>query len=82
MRSTSSSDNPLEALIIIDCFLPVALSFADTFKIPLASISNDTSICGTPRDAGGISAKSKRPSDLLAAAFSRSPCNTWIVTAV
>ena len=45
-------------------------------------MSKDTSICGTPREAGGMSAKSKRPNDLFAAAFSRSPCNTWIVTAV
>ena len=59
--------------MVIDCFLPVALSFADTFKIPFASISKETSICGTPREAGGMSAKSKRPNDLLAFAFSRSP---------
>src|SRR5581483_8191279 len=31
-----------------------ALSFAVTFRMPLASISNVTSICGTPRGAGGM----------------------------
>ena len=65
----------------MDCSLPVALSFADTCRIPLASISKVTSICGTPRGAGGISLRSKRPSDLLAVATSRSPCSTCTVTA-
>ncbi len=80
--SISSSDNPLDALITIDCSLPVALSLADTFRIPFASILNATSICGTPLGAGGISDKSKRPRDLLPEAISLSPCNTCIVTAV
>ena len=34
----------IKALITIDCSFPVFLSFADTFKIPLASKSNETSI--------------------------------------
>src|SRR5204863_10163877 len=38
----------------MDCALPVALSLADTCKIPFASISNATSTCGIPRGAGGI----------------------------
>ena len=66
----------------MDCALPVALSRADTLRIPLASMSNVTSIWGTPRGAGGMSARSKRPSDLFAEEISRSPCSTWIVTAV
>ncbi|MCG3203322.1 MAG: hypothetical protein NFCOHLIN_03274 [Gammaproteobacteria bacterium] len=66
----------------IDCCLPVALSFAETFSMPLASMSKVTSICGTPRGAGGMSARSKRPSDLFVAARSRSPCRTCTVTAV
>ena len=40
----SSSLSPEEASIRIFCSLPVALSFADTFRIPLASISKVTSI--------------------------------------
>ena len=44
-------------------------------------MSKVTSICGTPRGAGGMSVRSKRPSDLLSAARWRSPCSTWIVTA-
>ena len=40
--------------ILLCCSLPVPLSLADTLTIPLASISNVTSTCGTPRGAGGI----------------------------
>ena len=42
--SISSSDNPLPPCIVIDCSLFVDLSLADTFIIPLASISKVTSI--------------------------------------
>ena len=62
--------------------MPVFLSFADTFKIPLASRSNDTSICGTPLVAGGISVRLNCPSDLFWAAWVLSPWITWTVTAV
>lgn len=34
--------------------MPVPRSLADTLTMPFASISNVTSICGTPRGAGGI----------------------------
>ena len=71
--SISESDNPPEAWILICCSLPVALSFADTLTIPLASISNVTSICGTPRGAGGIPSRLNSPRTLLSAAISRSP---------
>ena len=81
MRLISSSDKPEFALIVILFSLPVALSFADTCKIPLASISKVTSICGIPRGAGGMSLKLNWPRLLLPAAISRSPCNTWMVTA-
>ena len=40
--------------ILLCCSLPVPLSLADTLTMPLASISNVTSTCGTPRGAGGI----------------------------
>src|SRR5690606_25407998 len=73
IRWISSSDRPLEALITMDCCLPVALSFADTFRIPFASRSNATSICGMPRGAGGMSVRSKRPRDLFWLACLRSP---------
>ena len=42
--------------------LPVARSFADTCRIPLASMSNVTSICGTPRGAGGMPTRWNFPS--------------------
>ena len=42
--SISSSLKPPDACILICCSFPVPLSFADTFTIPLASISNVTSI--------------------------------------
>ena len=38
----------------ICCSLPVALSLAVTLTMPLASMSKVTSICGTPRGAGGM----------------------------
>ena len=62
------------------CSLPVPLSRAVTFKMPLASILKVTSICGTPRGAGAIPSRMKRPRDLLSEAISRSPCKTWIST--
>ena len=49
--------------------------------MPLASMSKVTSICGTPRGAGGICSRLNWPSSLLSAAISRSPWNTRIVTA-
>ena len=66
----------------ICCSLPVPLSLADTLTMPLASMSNVTSICGTPRGAGGMPTRSNWPSILLSAAISRSPWNTRMVTAV
>ena len=41
--------------------------------MPLASMSKVTSICGTPRGAGGRPVSSNMPSFLLYAAISRSP---------
>ena len=55
----------IKALITIDCSLPVFLSLAETFKIPFASRSNDTSICGTPLAAAGMSVKLNWPKDLF-----------------
>ena len=57
----------------ICCSLPVALSRACTETMPLASMSNVTSICGMPRGAGGMPIRSNWPSNLLSAAISRSP---------
>jgi len=45
---------PLLLVIVILLKPPVALSNAETFKIPLTSISNVTSIWGTSRGIGGI----------------------------
>src|SRR5438876_3641727 len=80
MRSTWSFERPLEASMRIFCSRPVPLSRAETFTMPLASMSNVTSICGTPRGAGGIPSRIKLPSERLSLANSRSPCNTLIST--
>ena len=64
------------------CSFPVPRSFADTFTIPFASISNVTSICGIPRGAGGIPSSLNCPRDLLSLANCLSPCTTLISTAV
>ena len=66
--------------MVIDCSLFVARSLADTCTMPLASMSKVTSICGTPRGAGGRSTSWNLPSVLLNCAISRSPCSTWIST--
>ncbi len=76
----SASVKPDEASIRIFCSLPVALSLAATCNIPLASISKVTSTCGTPRGAGGIPSRWKRPIVRFCAAIGRSPCNIWIST--
>jgi hypothetical protein len=56
--SISSWDNlPLSFVIVILLILFVDLSQAETFKIPFSSISNETSIYGTPLAAGGIPSK-------------------------
>src|SRR3984893_14850868 len=52
------------------CSLPLSLSLAETLTIPLASISKVTSICGTPRGAGGMPTRSNWRSSLLSAAIS------------
>ena len=62
------------------CSLPVARSLARTSTIPLASMSNVTSIWGTPRGADGIPSRMNLPSVLLSLANSRSPWRTWIST--
>src|SRR5882724_434918 len=82
IRSTSCLLSPDEAVIVICCCLPEALSCAVTFRMPLASMSNATSIWGTPRGAGGMPSRRKRPSVRLSFASGRSPCRTWISTAV
>ena len=48
MRETSSSDRPEPPSIRICCSFPVPRSFALTWMIPFASMSNETSICGMP----------------------------------
>jgi hypothetical protein len=59
-------------MVILASF-PVALSLAEIFTIPLASISKVTSIYGTPLGAGAIPPKSKFPKSLLSEAISLSP---------
>src|SRR5437667_2547819 len=81
MRLISSSERPELALMVILFSLPVALSLALTCRMPLASMSKVTSICGMPRGAGGMPSRLNWPRLLLPDATSRSPCSTWIVTA-
>ena len=80
--SISSSDIFDPAVIVMCCSLPVPRSLADTLTIPFASISNVTSICGTPLLAGGIPSSLNCPRDLLSLANCLSPCTTLISTAV
>ena len=61
--------------------LPVPLSLALTCKMPLASMSKATSICGTPRGAAGMPSRLNSPRALLPEAISRSPWKTLMVTA-
>nr|KAI8751374.1 KAputative secreted protein [Biomphalaria glabrata] len=56
--------------------LPVLLSWALTFRMPLASMSNVTSICGTPLGAGGMPVKWNLPRRLLSLVIARSPSYT------
>mmetsp|Transcript_89856 Transcript_89856/g.275063 ORF Transcript_89856/g.275063 Transcript_89856/m.275063 type:complete len:203 (-) Transcript_89856:1128-1736(-) len=80
MRSTSSLSSVEEPAIVMVCSLPVPRSLADTFRMPLASMSKVTSICGTPRGAGGTPSSLKVPKILLSLANCRSPCKTTIST--
>ena len=61
----SSSERLEEAVMVIFCSLPVPRSLAETCTMPLASMSKETSICGTPRGAGAMPVRLKRPSVLL-----------------
>jgi hypothetical protein len=62
------------------CNTYVPLSAAATFMMPFASISNVTSICGTPRGAGGMPESSNLPRRLLSLVSERSPSKTWMRT--
>mmetsp|Transcript_7974 Transcript_7974/g.20326 ORF Transcript_7974/g.20326 Transcript_7974/m.20326 type:complete len:350 (+) Transcript_7974:441-1490(+) len=80
MRSISSSLRPPEDWMEMFCSLPVALSLAETLTRPSALMSKVTSICGTPRGAGGMPVSSKLPRTWLSAAISRSPWRTLMPT--
>mmetsp|Transcript_12981 Transcript_12981/g.23786 ORF Transcript_12981/g.23786 Transcript_12981/m.23786 type:complete len:401 (+) Transcript_12981:247-1449(+) len=88
MFSISESERPPEDCMTMFCSFPVPLSLAETFRMPSASMSKETSIWGTPRGAGGMSVRSNWPSCLLSAAISRSPWRHliwtwgWLSTAV
>ena len=80
--SISSFESFEEDSIVIFASFCVPKSFAVTLIMPLASMSNFTSICGTPRGAGGRSDRLKLPSDTLSVAIGRSPWTMCMVTAV
>src|SRR5664279_426518 len=67
--STSSLERPLELVMVIFCSLLVPRSLAVTLRMPLASISKVTSICGTPRGAGGMLPSWNTPSSRLSRAM-------------
>ena len=67
-------------MYLLCCSLPVPLSLAETWTMPLASISKVTSIWGTPLGAGGIPTSVNWPNCLLSHAISRSPWCTLIST--
>merc|ERR1712216_680473 len=76
MRSISSCERrPLSLVMVIFSALPVPLSSAETWRMPLASISKVTSICGTPRGAGGRFESSNLPSWWQSLVIERSPSN-------
>mmetsp|Transcript_8059 Transcript_8059/g.18960 ORF Transcript_8059/g.18960 Transcript_8059/m.18960 type:complete len:277 (-) Transcript_8059:965-1795(-) len=66
--------------MVMVCSLPVPLSLAETLRMPLASMSKVTSICGTPLGAGGTPSSLKVPRILLSLANCRSPWSTTIST--
>ena len=68
--------------MVMDCCLPVSRSFADTVRMPFASMSNVTSICGTPAGARLMPLRRNVPMALLSAAMGRSPCSTFTSTLV
>jgi len=55
-HSTHLVRRPLSLVMVILFLVPVLLSSADTFRMPLASMSKHTLIWGTPRGAGGMPA--------------------------
>ena len=61
--SAADIDSAVPPVMVMACSLPVARSFAETFTMPLASMSNATSICGTFRGAGGRPVRWNLPSD-------------------
>ena len=82
MRSTSLVLKPPVFWMRTLCSRLVPLSWAETLRIPLTSISKATSIWGTPRGDGGIPASTNLPRLLLSLAITRSPWRTWISTEV
>jgi len=68
--------------MVIFCSFLVARSLAETWMMPLASMSKVTSIWGMPRGAGGIPTRVNRPRDTLSLAMGLSPCRTLISTLV
>mmetsp|Transcript_7800 Transcript_7800/g.23888 ORF Transcript_7800/g.23888 Transcript_7800/m.23888 type:complete len:212 (-) Transcript_7800:1344-1979(-) len=80
IRSTSSSLSVDAPVILMSACLPVPLSVAATLRMPLASMSKHTVICGTPRGAGGMPDSSNLPSRLLSRVRERSPSYTWMST--
>ncbi len=80
IRSISSLFRAVPPVMVICCSAPVPRSLADTCTMPLASMSKVTSICGTPRGAGGMPTSWNVPSSLLRYAMSLSPWSTLIST--
>lgn len=73
-------DNLTVMVILFD--MPVDLSSAETFRMPLASTLKVTSTWGTPRLAGGMPRRSNSPRRLLSFVRLRSPSKMVIGTEV
>ena len=82
IRSISDSFKPLDCSIFTVCSLLEPRSLALTARMPLASMSNFTSIWGVPRGADGMPSRLNWPRSRLSLAIGRSPWNTLTVTAV
>eukprot|EP01139_Manchomonas_bermudensis_P014694 Amastigsp_a508823_1387.p3 type:complete len:338 gc:universal Amastigsp_a508823_1387:325-1338(+) len=80
IRSSSALVRPPLDSTWIFCSLPDALSVALTVSRPSELMSNETSICGSPRRIGGRPTSWKFPRSLLSAAISRSPWRTLMST--
>mmetsp|Transcript_38596 Transcript_38596/g.127769 ORF Transcript_38596/g.127769 Transcript_38596/m.127769 type:complete len:201 (-) Transcript_38596:548-1150(-) len=74
MRATSSLElRDAVAAMVVEALAPVVLSLAETERMPFASMSIETSICGSPRLARSMPVMVNSPSFEQASVEARSP---------